>query len=61
MNFLAYLFQKLVAGIDNHCKIAVRDHVHVPKVWRTSRTWANTRNRYHASYLLPSDFPKNLS
>ena len=49
------------AGFDSYYKIAVRDHVRVPKFWRTWRTWANTQKTYQASYHLPSDFPNNSS
>ena len=31
------------AGFNNYHKIAVRDHVRVPKFWRTWRTLVNTK------------------
>ena len=47
-----------VSGFDNYLKITICDHVHVPKLWCTCFTWANTNQ---VPYLLPSNFPNNFS
>ena len=30
-------------GFNNHYKIAIRDHVRVPKFWRTRHKWVNNK------------------
>ena len=42
---------KDLPGFDNYHKIAARNYVRVPKFWRTSRTWANTKK--HISGVIP--------
>ena len=46
-----------ISWFDNYHEIAVRDHEHVPKFWRTRRMWTNTKR--HISGVIPS-LPKNF-
>ena len=52
---------KIKSGFDNYHKIAVRDHVRLPKFWRMWRTRQIQESIYQTSYLLASDFPINFS
>ena len=57
MLFIDTLFH---AGFDNY-KIVICDHVCVPQFWCMCCTWANTKNIYQASYILPSNFSNIFS
>ena len=49
------------AGFDNYHKIAVRDHVRVPKFYHVRDIHGQMpKSLYHASYLLPSEFLNNF-
>ena len=47
-----YCIEWLLSGFDNYHKIAVRDHVYLPKFWHTWRTCANT-NKHTSGVITP--------
>ena len=60
-NFVVDIATSKASRFDNYHKIAVRDHVRVPKFWHTNIRGQIQKSIYEASYLLPCDFSKNFS
>ena len=48
-------------GFDNYYKIAVLDHIRVPKYWLTRYTWANTKKHISGVIFFILVFSKQLN